>query len=185
MILLVDNYDSFTYNLKDYLLQLGQEVEVKRNDEPLDTFHQNYDAVVLSPGPGIPQKSNNLLSIIKVYENHPLLGICLGHQALAVHFGLKLKKAIQPIHGKIRPVIHNGDELYNDIPEKFNVVRYHSLVIDKLSNPLIVNSWSESQEIMGFRHIEKLIFGIQYHPESILTEYGFQLLRNWLSICKI
>lgn len=185
MILLVDNYDSFTYNLRDYLLQLGKEVEVKRNDDPLASFHLNYEGVVLSPGPETPEKANQLLQIIEIYQNLPLLGICLGHQALAVFFGSKLVKAEQPIHGKLRQVYHQGDELFNQIPEKFNVVRYHSLIVDRCIPPLKVTSISPKKEVMSLRHVEKSIFGIQFHPESVLTEYGFQLLKNWVAISKI
>jgi anthranilate synthase component 2 len=185
VILLVDNYDSFTYNLRDYLLQLGKKVEVKRNDEPLASFHLNYEAVVLSPGPETPEKANNLLKIIEIYENHPLLGVCLGHQAIATYFGSKLAKAKQPVHGKIRAIFHEGDILFKDIPRIFDVVRYHSLIVEDCDYPLVTTSMSKEKEIMSFRHTEKPIFGVQYHPESILTQHGLQLLKNWLSISKI
>ena len=185
MILLVDNYDSFTYNLRDYLLQLGKKVEVKRNDEPLNSFHLDYEAVVLSPGPETPDKANNLLEIIAIYQNHPLLGVCLGHQAIAVFFGSKIIKAQQAIHGKVRDVQHQGDALFNNIPEKFKAVRYHSLIVESCDAPLVTTSTSIENEVMSFRHRSKLIFGLQFHPESILTEYGLQLLKNWLAISKI
>jgi anthranilate synthase component 2 len=185
VILLVDNYDSFTYNLRDYLLQLGKEVEVKRNDEPLNSFHANYEAVVLSPGSETPEKANNLLKIINIYQNHPVLGICLGHQAIATFFGSKIAKAKQAIHGKVREVQHQGDLLFKDVPEKFNVVRYHSLIVETCDYPLVVTSVSLENEVMSFRHQNKLIFGLQFHPESILTEYGLQVLKNWLAISKI
>ncbi len=185
MILLVDNYDSFTYNLRDYLLQLGKEVEVKRNDESLESFHTNYEAVVLSPGPETPQKANNLLKIIEIYQDYPLLGVCLGHQAIATFFGSKLVKAIQPIHGKVREVQHQGDVLFDGIPAKFNVVRYHSIVVERCDYPLVMTSESLEKEVMSFRHESKPIFGLQFHPESILTEHGLQVLQNWLAFSKI
>jgi len=147
VILLVDNYDSFTYNLRDYLLQLGKEVEVKRNDEPLHSFHTYYEAVVLSPGPETPEKANNLLEIIDLYQDLPLLGVCLGHQALAVYFGSKLVKAEKPIHGKIRTVQHNGSGLFHQIPKKFDVVRYHSLIVETCDLPLVSTSTSLSHEL--------------------------------------
>ena len=183
--MLIDNYDSFTYNLRDYLLQLGKEVEVKRNDEPLDSFHANYEGVVLSPGPETPEKAHNLLGLIDFYQNHPLLGVCLGHQAIASFFGSKVIKAKQAVHGKVREVQHNADVLFRKIPQKFNAVRYHSLVVEHCDYPLVVTSISPENEVMSFRHQDKLIFGLQFHPESILTEHGLQLLKNWLSISKI
>ena len=123
--------------------------------------------------------------IIEIYENLPLLGVCLGHQALATYFGSKLMKAKLPIHGKIRKVKHLGDPIFHKIPESFFAVRYHSLIVQNCDYPLITTSTSVENEIMSFRHESKLIFGLQFHPESILTEYGLQLLKNWLAISKI
>ena len=184
MILVVDNFDSFTYNLVDYLKQLGQETEVLRNNLPLEILlSDRYSSVVLSPGPGIPSAAGNLLSVIDYYvRNKPILGICLGHQAIVEYFGGTIKKAIRPMHGKISKVINEVDAIFKNIPEKIEVTRYHSLVCDQIPDQLSVISRSMEGEVMALKHKKMNIYGLQYHPEAVLTTYGLEILRNWLNI---
>lgn len=184
MILVVDNFDSFTYNLVDYLMQLGQETEVLRNNVPLEALlSDRYSKVVLSPGPGIPSAAGNLLSVIDYYAGRkPVLGICLGHQAIAEYFKGTLKKAMRPMHGKISNVINDEDAIFKNIPEIIEVTRYHSLVCDKLPDQLTVISRSLDGEVMAIKHKKMNIYGLQYHPEAVLTKYGLEILRNWLNI---
>ncbi len=184
MLLLIDNYDSFTFNLKDYFQQLGEEVEVVENDhisaDNLADF--NFDKVVLSPGPNTPYESGNLMQVIpELVGRFPILGICLGHQALGQYFGSELILALQPMHGKVSRLIHNGEGIYKDLPESFNVCRYHSLILDlNTEKELVQTAYSPEGECMGFKHQSLPVAGMQYHPEAILTEYGLDLLQNWL-----
>lgn len=186
MILLIDNYDSFTYNLTDYFLQLGEDITVIKNDEAdadsIKTY--NFSRLVISPGPNTPAESGNLMQIIEAcYRHFPVLGVCLGHQALGTFFGATLKRAERPVHGKVSPVYHNGSGLYKDLPQGFNVCRYHSLILDNLSpDALEISARTEGQECMGFVHRELPVYGMQYHPEAILTEYGLKQLERWLKI---
>jgi anthranilate synthase/aminodeoxychorismate synthase-like glutamine amidotransferase len=181
MILLLDNFDSFTYNLQDYLYQTGLSCEVVRNDVPLDKIIlKNYQAVVISPGPGKPADAGNLLSVIDHYQNKlPMLGICLGHQALAGYFGAVVKKADYPMHGKVSQIKCYPDPIFNSMPDHINVVRYHSLITENIPPALKVLAYTSENEIMAFRHISLPIYGLQFHPEAVLTEYGLQLLKNW------
>ncbi|MGB0521547.1 MAG: anthranilate synthase component II [Flammeovirgaceae bacterium] len=186
MILLLDNFDSFTYNLVDYFGQLGITCEVRRNNIPLTEIAKNdYDAVVLSPGPENPLKAGNLMEVLGHYVNKlPILGICLGHQAIGLHFGWKLVKAQKPMHGKVSTIYCAYDPLFKDLPAAFNIVRYHSLILENTTNvkdDLVVTAFTESQEIMAIRHTKYPIHGIQFHPEAALTEHGLQLLHNWLT----
>jgi anthranilate synthase component 2 len=181
MILLLDNFDSFTYNLQDYFYQIGFGCEVVRNDAPLEHIKlKDYQAIVLSPGPGRPEDAGHLLDIIDHYHNKlPILGICLGHQALALYFGASIRKAALPMHGKISAIQCYPDPVFKNIPEQINVVRYHSLITEDLPVSLKVLAHTAENEIMAFRHISLPIYGFQFHPEAILTENGFQLLKNW------
>jgi anthranilate synthase component II len=184
LILVVDNFDSFTYNLVDYLKQLNQETEVFRNNLPLEVLlSERYSSVVLSPGPGKPSAAGNLMSVIDNYAgNKPILGICLGHQAIVEFFGGTLKKAIRPMHGKISKVINEGDAIFNNIPEIIEVTRYHSLVCDEIPDQLSVISRSIEGEVMALKHKKMKIYGLQYHPEAVFTSYGLEILHNWLNI---
>jgi anthranilate synthase/aminodeoxychorismate synthase-like glutamine amidotransferase len=183
MVLLLDNFDSFTYNLQDYLYQIGFECKVVRNDVPLrEIISKDYQAVVLSPGPGKPENAGNLLAVIDHYHDKlPMLGICLGHQAIASYFGASIRKAAGPMHGKISVVKCYPDPIFENIPEHINVVRYHSLITENLPPFLRVLAHTSESEIMAFRHISLPLYGFQFHPEAILTENGLQLLKNWHS----
>jgi len=182
MILLIDNFDSFTYNLYDYLSQTGVKCEVVRNNIHIEKIISNdYHAVVISPGAGKPEEAGNLMSLIDYYHDKlPMLGICLGHQALAGYFGATVKKAAHPVHGKVSMINCYSDPIFENIPMQINVVRYHSLITENLPNVLKVLAHSSENEIMAFRHISLPIYGLQFHPEAILTECGLQLLKNWI-----
>ena len=184
MILIVDNFDSFTFNLVDYCEQLGLNVEVLRNNVSLDLLLSNkYQAVVLSPGPGTPFRAGRLMDVIDYYYNKkPILGICLGHQAIAEYFGGRICKAEKPMHGKISEIMHNEDKIFCDVPKKFNVVRYHSLICDLFPTDLKVIARTHQSEIMALKHKRLPIYGLQFHPEAVLTEYGLKVLENWKNI---
>lgn len=183
MILLLDNFDSFTYNLVDYFQQLGVEVKVFRNNVSLEEITKyNYDGIVLSPGPETPSKAGNLLQIIDYYQHLPMLGICLGHQAIGEYFGAKVEKANQPMHGKCSPIFHQQTSLFRNLPSPLTIVRYHSLIVKELPNCLEKIAETNAQEIMALKHKEQAIYGVQFHPESILSEFGIELLSNWLEI---
>jgi len=186
LILLIDNFDSFTYNLVYYLNQLGVEVKTIRNTISVEEIRQeNYKGIILSPGPGIPSQAGNLNKIIETYHKElPMLGICLGHQALAEFFGASVQKAIRPMHGKISEIVVNrSDAIFKDIPLSFKAVRYHSLVVSQLPEVLEpLAHTKEEDEIMVLKHRYLPIYGIQYHPEAALTEYGKKVLQNWLFI---
>ena len=180
MILLVDNFDSFTYNLVDYFNQLDLEVEVQRNNTPLHKLQSaNYKAVVLSPGPGKPEKAGHLMEVLEYYHDKiPVLGICLGHQAIGAFFNGKIIKSKRPMHGKTSIIYHHGDALFGAIPNATKVVRYHSLMCSDLSDELAVLAETEHGEIMAMRHKLLPIYGLQFHPEALLTEFGLEILRN-------
>lgn len=185
-ILLLDNYDSFTYNLYDYLLQTGAECQVLRNDAlPLAAFEQlDFQAIVFSPGPKRPADAGLMPALIeRLHDRVPMLGICLGHQALGEFFGAQLVKAKVPMHGKTTEIRHNGHPLFTGIPERFTVMRYHSLLLESLDGtPLECLAKTDDGEIMALTHRSLPIVGVQFHPESILTEHGLQLLKNWVRI---
>lgn len=185
MLLLFDNYDSFTYNIYQLLASLGAEVEVVRNDAvtPEDVLAADYEAVILSPGPGLPKDAGNLEALIEAAKDKvPLLGICLGHQAIGEVFGGRIVRAKEIVHGKPSPIRHDGQGIYAGLPEKAAVGRYHSLIIERESLPdcLTVTAELEDGTIMGVRHKEYAIEGIQFHPESILTPDGEKIMRNFL-----
>ncbi|MFT5165709.1 MAG: anthranilate synthase/aminodeoxychorismate synthase-like glutamine amidotransferase [Saprospiraceae bacterium] len=184
-ILLIDNYDSFTYNLYDYFLQIGTDCRVIRNDElSLTDFQQlSFDALVLSPGPQKPKDAGLMMSLIAYfYDKKPIFGICLGHQGLGEFFGATLRKAKLPVHGKTSTLKHNGHFLFSGLPETFKVMRYHSLIIDDFDNtPLDIIARTDNGEVMAIAHQKLPILGVQFHPESILTEHGLKILENWLS----
>lgn len=189
MILVIDNYDSFTYNLVDYLKKLHQDVKVIRNDSSISIITNNISSikgVVISPGPGTPSFSNNLIQMISLIIDAqlPILGICLGHQAIAQHFGMELYESEKPMHGKQDQIFHSGSSsLFYNIPTSFKAVRYNSLLIRNEKNFLIeIIATNHQNEVMAIQHKTLHIFGVQFHPESISTEYGLKILENWLSI---
>ena len=186
MLLVIDNYDSFTYNLCDYFHQLEQELYVIRNDEKTADELKKYkfSGLVLSPGPGTPQSSGNLMQIIKYWHNKiPILGICLGHQAIGSFFGAELIKAPYPMHGKISEIELCNHSMWNDIPQKIKVCRYHSLVLKFNNSDCITETaiCKTDNTNMAIAHKKLPIWGIQFHPEAILTEFGIDILKNWLN----
>ncbi|MEM9919358.1 MAG: aminodeoxychorismate/anthranilate synthase component II [Bacteroidota bacterium] len=185
-ILLIDNYDSFTYNLWDYFLQLGTDCQVIRNDEyDLAHFKQlSFDALVLSPGPKKPSDAGHMMALIEHFHtNKPILGICLGHQGVGQFFGAHLVKAALPVHGKTTRLSHQEHPVFKGLPKQFEVMRYHSLLLQPLDGtPLTAIAHSPEGEIMALAHQQLPIIGFQFHPESILTEHGLQLLDNWLQL---
>ena len=185
MLLMIDNYDSFTYNLVQYLGELGQEVEVYRNDEidlaKIESLKPRH--IVISPGPCTPNEAGISVPLIKEFAGKiPLLGVCLGHQSIGQAFGGNIIHAKQLMHGKTSQVSHANVGVFKGLPNPFTATRYHSLVIERESIPdcLEITAWTEDGEIMGVRHKTLPIEGVQFHPESILTEYGHELLDNFL-----
>jgi para-aminobenzoate synthetase component 2 len=189
-VLVVDNYDSFVYTLNGYLRQLGADTTVVRNDdiEAADVAHEaaRYDAVLLSPGPGTPAQAGISIPLVTAAldSDIPLLGVCLGHQAIAEALGATVTVAEELMHGKTSLVTHDGSELYDGVPQPFTATRYHSLAIVDSTVPseLRVTSRTQGGVIMGVQHESALIYGVQFHPESVLTQGGYQLLANWLDI---
>ncbi len=188
-ILMIDNYDSFTYNIVQYLYELGADVEVYRNDQ-IDIKDiegmNDIDGIVISPGPCTPNEAGISVDVIRIFKGrYPILGVCLGHQSIGVAFGGKIIKAKCLMHGKLSDIYHNGEELFKGIPSPFKAVRYHSLVIDKdtLPEEIEITAWTkEDDEIMGIKHKKYPVWGIQFHPESILTDYGKKILENYLKL---
>lgn len=186
MLLMIDNYDSFTYNLVQYFGELGEAVEVFRNDEiTLERIKAlNAQRIVISPGPCTPNEAGVSLSLLKEYGGQvPTLGVCLGHQSIGQAFGGKIVHAKQIMHGKTSPIYHHDIGVFRGLPNPFTATRYHSLVIERESLPdcLEITAWTEDGEIMGVRHKTLPIEGVQFHPESILSEQGHQLLKNFLT----
>ena len=184
-ILLLDNFDSFTHILADYFLQLGADLVIMRNNVLLEEITcEDFKAVILSPGPGKPNDSGVMPAVIQYYHNRlPMLGICLGHQALGEFFGAELVHAKLPMHGKISGVQHNlKSPIFKEIPASFDVVRYHSLVLQALTTNLEAIATTADGEIMALRHLDFPIYGLQFHPEAALTEHGLKLLSNWLNM---
>lgn len=184
-ILLLDNFDSFTHILADYFLQLGADLVIMRNNVLLEEITcEDFKAVILSPGPGKPNDSGVMSAVIQYYHNRlPMLGICLGHQALGEFFGAELVHAKLPMHGKISGVQHNlKSPIFKEIPASFDVVRYHSLVLQALTTNLEAIATTADGEIMALRHLDFPIYGLQFHPEAALTEHGLKLLSNWLNM---
>ncbi|MBV7256526.1 aminodeoxychorismate/anthranilate synthase component II [Pacificimonas sp. WHA3] len=186
MILVIDNYDSFTYNLVHYLQELGAEVQVERNDAltAADAIARGPAAVLISPGPCTPNEAGISLALIPLLaENRiPLLGVCLGHQAMAQHFGGNVIRAPQVMHGKTSPVTHDGTGVFAGLPSPYEVTRYHSLIVESPPAPLIANAHSEDGVIQGLRHPDLPLHGVQFHPESIATEHGHDLLKTFLKV---
>lgn len=187
MILVIDNYDSFTYNLVQYLGELGQQVTVHRNDRisVSDIKALSPDHLVLSPGPCTPDEAGISVDVVRHFSRClPILGVCLGHQSIAQAFGGRIIRAPKPIHGKTSSITHDGEFIYDSLPNPFTATRYHSLIVEKETLPecLEVNSHSEDGLIMGLKHSSLPVFGVQFHPESILTEVGKKLLNNFLSL---
>ena len=187
MILVIDNYDSFTYNLVQYLGELGEDLTVRRNDQAtlqeLDALHP--ERVVISPGPCTPLEAGLSNDVISAFAGRvPVLGVCLGHQCIGHVYGGKVIRAPRLMHGKTSPIHHNGREVFADLPDPFEATRYHSLIVERESLPdcLEVTAWTDEGEIMGLRHKEAPVFGVQFHPESILTEHGKALLQNFLAV---
>jgi len=187
---MIDNYDSFTYNLVQYFNILGQDVEVVKNDEikPEDIKDMDIDAIVISPGPCSPKEAGISVGVIKMYKDiFPILGVCLGHQSIGYAFGANIIKAKRLMHGKTSMISHDNEGLYKGLPNPFKAVRYHSLVIDKstLTDEFVVDAMAEDGDIMGIRHKTLPIFGVQFHPESIVSEHGFDILKNFLQKAKL
>jgi anthranilate synthase/aminodeoxychorismate synthase-like glutamine amidotransferase len=185
MIAMIDNYDSFTYNLVQYLGELGAEVSVFRNDQV--TVHEiealQPSHIVISPGPGTPDHAGITLRLIETVRGRiPLLGVCLGHQAIGQAFGGKVVRAKQVMHGKVSRVRHDAKGIFASVPDEFIATRYHSLVVERQSLPacLTITAQSEDGEIMGLRHRELPIEGVQFHPEALLTEHGHRMLQNFI-----
>ncbi|TQL46526.1 para-aminobenzoate synthetase component 2 [Homoserinimonas aerilata] len=189
-ILVIDNYDSFVYTLGGYLLQLGATIDVVRNDDFSEAEAAermaDYDGVLLSPGPGTPAKAGVSIAMVRaaLEANKPLLGVCLGHQAIAEAFGATVTHAEELMHGKTSLVSHDSSAFYEEVPEPFTATRYHSLaVVDgTVPDDLIVTSRTEGGVIMGLQHVSAPIYGVQFHPESVLTEGGYRMLANWLAV---
>ncbi len=184
-VLMIDNYDSFTYNLVQYLGELGCELHVHRNDQiTLDEIrHLEPDRIVISPGPGTPKHAGISVNTVREMAGGlPVLGVCLGHQAIGEAFGGKVVRAPELKHGKTSPIYHEGDSILVGVPNPFEATRYHSLVLsrDHLPDCLVVTAWTENGLIMGLRHREYAIFGVQFHPESVLTRHGKKILENFL-----
>ena len=190
MYLMIDNYDSFVYNLVMYFKELGVEIEVKKNDEiTLEEIQaKQYKGIIISPGPKRPEDSGISRDVIKhFYQNIPILGVCLGHQTIAQAFGAKIKKGKKPMHGKISILRHNGNYLFSNIPKLIRVTRYHSLIVEEKTLPrmFVVNARSEDKAIMAIAHKQYPLYGLQFHPEALLTEYGHEILSNFIHICSM
>ncbi|UYB41327.1 aminodeoxychorismate/anthranilate synthase component II [Streptomyces sp. Je 1-4] len=193
-ILVVDNYDSFVFNLVQYLYQLGAECEVLRNDEVAPRHAQDgFDGVLLSPGPGTPEQAGVCVDMVRhcAETGVPVFGVCLGMQSMAVAYGGVVDRAPELLHGKTSPVHHDDVGVFSGLPSPFTATRYHSLAVEPETVPdeLIVTSWTEAEDVpggrivMGLRHRELLVEGVQFHPESVLTEWGHRMLANWLVEC--
>jgi anthranilate synthase/aminodeoxychorismate synthase-like glutamine amidotransferase len=187
MILIIDNYDSFTYNLVQYIGALNPNLEVHRNDKiTLDEIKiLDPDKIVISPGPGIPENAGLSIDIVKLYKrDKPIFGICLGHQAITVAFGGKVDRANEIVHGKTSKITHSGSKIFSDIPEIFEATRYHSLVAieDAFPSDLKVIARTDNGLIMALEHKKYPIYGVQFHPESIVTEHGMKMVKNFLEV---
>ena len=185
-ILVVDNYDSFVFNLVQYLAQLGAQITVKRNDEVTTDEALGYDGILLSPGPGTPEEAGVCIDIVKTCAGKvPIFGVCLGHQAIATAYGATVTRAPELLHGKTSEVFHQEIGVMAGLREPFTATRYHSLAIDPSTMPdsLMITGATETGVIMGIRHRELAVEGVQFHPESVLTEGGHHMLANWLTEC--
>ena len=187
MILIIDNYDSFTYNLVQTLQAIGKTVQVYRNDQ-IDLpgiTRLRPSAILISPGPGTPRQAGICMEAIRHFgPKLPVLGVCLGHQAIAAAYGGAVVRAQNIMHGKTSLIHHDGRTIYKNLPNPFKATRYHSLIVDSadLPDPLEISAWTDEGEIMGLRHLKYSVEGVQFHPESILTDCGIQIIRNFLWI---
>lgn len=182
MILIVDNYDSFVYNVARYFDELGQPTRVVRNDAVISA-DLDATAIVISPGPCTPHEAGQSVGLVREYSGKlPILGICLGHQVIGEVFGGKITRARRPMHGEASEILHDGEGVFASLPNRFSAGRYHSLIVDLdgRDTPLAVTARSDDGEIMGLKHRDHPTFGVQFHPESILTEHGYDMLRNFL-----
>jgi len=190
MLLMIDNYDSFTYNLVQYLGELGEDIKVFRNDKITikEIEGMNPEKIVISPGPCTPKEAGISVELIRYFAGKiPILGVCLGHQSIGAAFGGEIIRAPRLMHGKTSMILHDGKTIFEGLPNPFEATRYHSLVIKRETLPdcLDITAWTDTGEIMGVRHKEAVIEGVQFHPESILTRVGKDLLRNFLKLKKI
>ena len=186
-ILVVDNHDSFVFNIVQYLDELGAVTHVVKNEEIEPKYCQNFDGVVISPGPGNPQNAGASIDVVKYCDRHeiPILGICLGLQVIGAAYGAKISSAPELLHGRTSEILHDGTEIFKEIPNNFIATRYHSLAIEPDSMPaeLQITAKCSDGTIMGISHRSKKIVGVQFHPEAVLTQFGYELLANWLEIC--
>ena len=187
MILLLDNYDSFTYNLAQYLGQMGQKLAIRRNDQiTLDEIEELApERIVISPGPCTPREAGISVPVVERFAGKiPILGVCLGHQAIGAAFGGKIIRARKLMHGKTSEIVHDGKTIFSKLPQRFTATRYHSLIVERKSLPreLEISAETDDGVIMGLRHRKFLVEGVQFHPESVLTEVGFRLLENFLRL---
>ena len=188
MILMIDNYDSFTYNLVQYLGQLGKDLRVVRNDKiriPEIKKLKKLEAIVISPGPGTPEEAGISVGVIDAFKGQvPILGVCLGHQAIGYCFGARIIRAKNLMHGKTSLIYHTKAAIFKGLPDPFEATRYHSLLVDPKNFPkeLEILAWTRQKEIMGLRHKKFPIYGVQFHPESIMTKVGKELLQNFLNL---
>ena len=185
VILVIDNYDSFTFNLVQMFEALGRNVQVRRNDKISirDIEDLSPAAIVISPGPGRPERAGISLEVIRRFAQEiPILGVCLGHQAIATAFGGKVVRAPRIMHGKTSTISHDGEGIFKGVPDPFEAVRYHSLIVDRryLPSELVMSAWTEYGEVMAIRHVRYPTYGVQFHPESILTREGERILKNFV-----
>jgi len=186
MILVIDNYDSFTYNLVQYLGELGADVVVKRNDvASVDQIRaMSPSGILISPAPGRPEEAGVSLDVIaELGKTTPIFGVCLGHQSIAQHFGASIVRAERLMHGRTSQIYHQGRGVFANLPSPLTATRYHSLIVkpDTIPNELEITAWTDRDEVMGIRHTELRMEGVQFHPESFLTEHGHALIQNWLA----
>jgi anthranilate synthase component 2 len=189
VIAVIDNYDSFTYNLVQYLGTLGATIEVHRNDAigPDELLARGPEGLVISPGPGEPRDAGISEDAIRAFAGHvPVLGVCLGHQAIGEVYGGRVVRAARLMHGKTSPILHQGRGLFAGLDNPFEATRYHSLIVERESLPasLEVVAWTPEGEIMGLKHAEQDVWGVQFHPESVLTRPGMKLIENFLTLCR-
>ena len=185
-ILVVDNYDSFVFNIVSYLVQLGAEVDVRRNDDVDINDALAYDGILISPGPGTPEAAGVSMELIRAASGKvPVFGVCLGHQAIAAVFGATVDRAPELLHGKTSQVMHNSRGVFEGLPQNLTATRYHSLAVvnETVPDTLEVTALTDSGVIMGVRHTQYAVEGVQFHPESVLTEGGYRMLANWLAEC--
>lgn len=189
MILIIDNYDSFVYNLARYVRELGWEACVRRNDEVTvdEAAALRPSHMIISPGPCTPREAGISNALVEALgPSTPVLGVCLGHQCIGAVYGGRVERATRPMHGKTSLIHHDGSELFTGIPSPFIATRYHSLILNPSSVPpcLAVTAWTDRDEIMGVRHRDYPVLGVQFHPESVLTQYGYKILRNFLEVMR-